>query len=36
MYEAGRCDGLHDVDTMFHEGWFSHSKIDKGDTKAYR
>jgi hypothetical protein len=34
MYELCRSDGLrsHDIDTEYHEDWFSHSNVNKGDT----
>jgi hypothetical protein len=38
IYELRRWDGLrcHDIHTKFHEDWFSHSKVDEGDTQTHR
>jgi hypothetical protein len=34
IYEVCHWDGLrcHDIHMNFHQDWFSHSKVDRGDT----
>jgi hypothetical protein len=38
IYEVHCCDGLryHDIYTKFREDWFSHSKVDVGDSQTHR
>jgi hypothetical protein len=33
IYEVRRSDDLH---TKFHKDWFSHSKVDRGETQTHR
>jgi hypothetical protein len=38
IYEVRRSDDLtcRDIHTKFYKDWFSHSKVDKGDTQTQR
>jgi hypothetical protein len=38
IYEVRRWDGFscHYIHTKFHNNWFSHSNVNKGDTQTYR